>query len=123
MLRRIDFLAPVAPSLEAGAAGDRSGPVEARIIGVADAFDAMTSTRAYRRALSQEVAFSELRGKAGTQFDSACVEALITVIERSGDRYGAGHEVEVADYAVPPPVAGLGSAGLGDLEPERGVKQ
>jgi hypothetical protein len=123
MLRRIDFLAPVAPSLEAGAAGDRSGPVEARIIGVADAFDAMTSTRAYRRALSQEVAFSELRGKAGTQFDSACVEALITVIERSGDRYGAGHEVEVADYAVPPPVAGLGSAGLGDLEPEQGVKQ
>lgn len=123
MLRRIDFLAPVAPSLEAGAAGDRSGPVEARIIGVADAFDAMTSTRAYRRALSQEVAFSELRGKAGTQFDSACVEALITVIERSGDRYGAGHEVEVADYAVPPPVAGLGSAGLGDLEREQGVKQ
>jgi hypothetical protein len=123
LLRKIDFLAPVAPSLEAEAAGDHSGPLEARIIGVADAFDAMTSTRAYRRALPQEVAVAELRAKAGSQFDPACVEALIVALERSGEQHGAGFETDVADFAVPPPVAGLGSAGLGDLESERGVKQ
>jgi hypothetical protein len=83
----------------------------------------MTSTRAYRRALSQEVALTELRAKSGTQFDPVCVEALVQALERSGARHGAGHESEVADFAVPPPVAGLGSAGLGDLEHERRVKR
>jgi hypothetical protein len=121
LLRRIDFLAPIAPSLEAeahphGALEPTS--IDTRIIAVADAFDAMTSTRAYRRALSQEVAFAELRDKSGTQFDSGCVEALIAVIEREGEQYGAGHEADVTDYAVPPPVAGTGSAGLGDLAAE-----
>jgi hypothetical protein len=93
-----------------------AAPIETRIIAVADAFDAMTSTRAYRRALTQEVAFAELRDKAGTQFEPRCVEALINVIERRGEFYGAGHETDVADFAVPPPEAGTGSAGLGDLE-------
>jgi len=79
LLRRIDFLSPIAPSLEAEAQHGVSGPIEARIISVTDAFDAMTSTRAYRRALTQEVAFAELRDKSGTQFDGACVEALIAV--------------------------------------------
>ena len=54
LLRRIDFLAPVAPSLEAeaqkGSGANPDTPIEARIVTVADAFDAMTSTRAYRRA-------------------------------------------------------------------------
>jgi HD-GYP domain-containing protein (c-di-GMP phosphodiesterase class II) len=119
LLSRIDFLAPVAPSVEAEAADGTDGPLEARIILVADAFDAMTSTRAYRKALSQDVAFDELRAKSGTQFDPECVEALIEVLERQGERHGAGHETDVADFAVPPPVIGLGSAGLGDLESER----
>ncbi|MFA5885597.1 MAG: HD domain-containing phosphohydrolase, partial [Acidimicrobiia bacterium] len=80
LLRRIDFLAPVVPSLEvnhASSGSNDNAPLETRIVAVADAFDAMTSTRAYRRALTQEVAFAELREKAGTQFDSGCVEALI----------------------------------------------
>jgi len=117
LLRKIDFLAPVAPSLEAEHQRNAGceGPIEARIITVADAFDAMTSTRAYRRALEQEVAFAELRDKSGTQFDGACVEALISVLEERGERYGAGYETEIADFAVPPPVVGTGSAGLGDL--------
>jgi HD-GYP domain-containing protein (c-di-GMP phosphodiesterase class II) len=93
----------------------------ARIISVADAFDAMTSTRAYRRALTQEVAFTELRDKTGTQFDGPCVEALIATIERRGERYGDGHETEVAEFATPPPVVGTGSAGLGNLEVEQEV--
>lgn len=123
LLSRIDFLAPVAPSVQAEAAGGTDGPLEARIILVADAFDAMTSTRAYRKALTQEVAFEELRAKSGTQFDPACVEALIRVVERRGERYGAGHETDIADYAVPPPAEGTGSAGLGDLEAEQEVSQ
>jgi len=126
LLRRIDFLRPVAPSVEAEIATAHQlvedSPIEARIVAIADAFDAMTSTRAYRRALSQEVAFQELRDKSGRQFDSECVEVLIRVLVRRGDRYGAGHETDVADFAVPPPSLGTGSAGLGDLAvPERRV--
>jgi HD-GYP domain-containing protein (c-di-GMP phosphodiesterase class II) len=123
LLSRIDFLAPVAPSVEAEAAGESDGPIEARIILVADAFDAMTSTRAYRKALSHEIALEELRSKSGTQFDPACVEALIEVLERRGERFGAGHETDVSDFAVPPPAEGLGSAGLGDLDTEHEVSQ
>jgi hypothetical protein len=123
LLRRIDFLAPVAPSLEAeaakGSGADPNTPIEARIVTVADAFDAMTSTRAYRRALTQEVAFQELRDKAGIQFDATCVEALIGGIEARSERYGSGHEVDAVDFATPPPVVGTGSAGLGDLAPEQ----
>ena len=94
---------------------------EAYIVAVADAFDAMTSTRSYRRALPQEVAFQELRDKAGTQFNPDCVEALIRVIERRGERYGDGYEEDPEQFEVPPPVAGVGSAGLGDLLPSERV--
>ena len=62
---------------------------EARILAVADSFDAMTSTRSYRVALSQEFAFRELRANAGSQFDPEVVEALIAGIEESGERYGS----------------------------------
>ena len=51
-----------------GLAGERI-PLAARIIGVADAFDAMTSDRPYRRALGRELAVAELRRCAGVQFD------------------------------------------------------
>ena len=57
---------------------------------IADAYDAMTSTRAYRKALPQEVAFQELRDKAGIQFHPACVEALIRAIEKRGEKHGDG---------------------------------
>jgi len=121
LLRRIDFLAPVAGDTTteaATAAVDGNVLVEPAIIHVADAFDAMTSTRSYRKALSQETAFDELRKGAGTQFNAACVDALIDAIERRGEAYGAGHEVDDHDWAVAPPEAGTGSAGLGHLVPE-----
>jgi hypothetical protein len=96
---------------------------EAHIVAVADAFDAMTSTRSYRRALSQDVAFAELRDKAGSQFNPECVEALVRSIERRGEQYGLGFEDAAAavEFDVPPPVVGVGSAGLGDLVPESKV--
>jgi hypothetical protein len=90
--------------------------LHAYIVSVADAFDAMTSTRAYRKALSQEVAFEELRKGKGTQFHPASVDALIAGIERRGEFFGAGYEVDLVDFEFEPPTVGVGSAGLGDLE-------
>ena len=58
-----------------GLAGDQI-PLASRILLVADAFDAMTSDRSYRRAMSREDAIAELDRNAGTQFDAGCVEAL-----------------------------------------------
>jgi diguanylate cyclase (GGDEF)-like protein/putative nucleotidyltransferase with HDIG domain len=51
-------------------------PLGARIIFVADAFDAMTSDRVYRRAISRDAAVAELARCAGTQFDPAVVDAF-----------------------------------------------
>jgi len=122
LLRRIDFLAPVAGDTTTEAATravSGTALVEPAIIHVADAFDAMTSTRAYRRALTQQTAFDELRNGSGTQFNDGCVVALISAIERRGDFYGDGHEESVHEFEVAPPVAGTGSAGLGDLAEDR----
>jgi diguanylate cyclase (GGDEF)-like protein len=55
-------------------------PEASRILLVADAFDAMTSDRSYRSALSTEQAVAELRRHAGTQFDPACVERLAELV-------------------------------------------
>ena len=54
-------------------------PLEARILSVADAFDAMTSTRPYRRALSPEQALAELDRCAGTQFDPELAREFLDV--------------------------------------------
>lgn len=51
-------------------------PIEARIMAVADAFDAMTSNRPYREPVPEEEALSELRRAAGTQFDPRVVAAF-----------------------------------------------
>jgi len=55
-------------------------PLAARIVACADSFDAMTSSRAYRRALSFEEACTRLRGGAGSQFDPAVVAVLLGVV-------------------------------------------
>jgi len=54
-------------------------PLGARILAVADAFDAMTSDRPYRSALPIKQALSEIRQCAGTQFDTAVVDALLQI--------------------------------------------
>ncbi len=60
-----------------GLKGDKID-ITARIISVADAFDAMTSDRPYRKALSLKAAFSELMKHSGTQFDPAVVKAFLS---------------------------------------------
>ena len=52
-------------------------PMLARIVAVADTYDAMTTDRPYRKALEKEVAVEELRRCAGTQFDQKVVEAFV----------------------------------------------
>lgn len=55
-------------------------PLLSRILAVADAFDAMTSDRSYRKALPLSVAMEELRRHAGTQFDPRVVEVFLEII-------------------------------------------
>lgn len=55
-------------------------PLECRILAIADAYDAMTNTRPYRKALSQDEALAELRKASGKQFDPRLVDFFITVI-------------------------------------------
>jgi diguanylate cyclase (GGDEF)-like protein len=61
-------------------------PLGARIVAVCDAFDAMTSDRAYRPAMSREAALEELEAGAGTQFDPAVVEAARAALEHPSTR-------------------------------------
>ena len=57
-------------------------PLECRILAIADAFDAMTNDRPYRRAMSPAEAVNELRRCAGSQFDPELVEMFVTLLER-----------------------------------------
>jgi HD-GYP domain-containing protein (c-di-GMP phosphodiesterase class II) len=64
-------------------------PLYARIIGVADAYDAMTSKRPYRDGRSHDEALAEIRSNRGSQFDPRCVDAFLAVFEEPGAREAA----------------------------------
>ena len=106
LLNEVDFLRPmvdVASNHHAhfdgngyhGSNGDEGErpSLDARILAVADSFDAMTSTRSYRVALTQGYAFAELRRHAGTQFDPEIVETFVDVLTASGEQYGSPVEL------------------------------
>ncbi len=57
-------------------------PLEARVLAVADAYEAMTSDRVYRPALAPECAQEELRRGAGSQFDPQVVDAFLRELDR-----------------------------------------
>jgi len=61
-------------------------PLEARIVAVADAYEAMTSDRSYRDAIGQRRARDELLRHAGTQFDAEVVAAFLAVLDREAAR-------------------------------------
>lgn len=59
-------------------------PLAARIIVVCDSFNAMTTTRSYRDAMSIPAAVAELRDCSGTQFDPNVADALIEIVSEPG---------------------------------------
>jgi diguanylate cyclase (GGDEF)-like protein/putative nucleotidyltransferase with HDIG domain len=59
-------------------------PLEARILAVCDAYEAMISDRPYRRAPGHAFAVAELRRGSGTQFDAEVVEALLAALDEDG---------------------------------------
>lgn len=67
-----------------GIAGEQI-PEEARIIAVADAYDAMTSRRSYREIMPQEKVLQELKNGSGTQFDPRFAKIMIEMIEEDHD--------------------------------------
>jgi HD-GYP domain-containing protein (c-di-GMP phosphodiesterase class II) len=64
-------------------------PIEARLLGVADAFDAMTSARPYRQALPTDRAFAEIAICAGAQFDPVVAELFLEVWAEHADAWPA----------------------------------
>ena len=94
ILRKVPFLEPHLAIVELhherpdgkgypfGLLGDNI-PLDARIVHVADAFDAMTSARAYRPARAASVALVELQRYSGSQFDPASVDALRDALAQS----------------------------------------
>ena len=61
-------------------------PIGARIVGLVDAFDAMTHDRPFRAALSIEVALDEIRREAGRQFDPGLVPLFVRMIDPAAPR-------------------------------------
>lgn len=76
-------------------------PMGARIIAAADAYDAMTSDRPYRRAMPAQEALAEIEREKGHQFDPAVAEALIDVVRREAGRLVEG----IPETSTPAPVA------------------
>ncbi len=95
LLSGIDFLQPALPVVRhhherwdgsgypAGLRGDEI-PVEARIVALCDAFDAMTSDRPYRPAISVESACNEIASCSGTHFDPEMTTLLVAIVKSMG---------------------------------------
>ena len=64
-------------------------PIAARVLLVADAYDAMTTVRPYQGAMSWQAALTELRMYAGYQFDPDVVEAMVDMVKESKAVYAA----------------------------------
>jgi HD superfamily phosphohydrolase YqeK len=103
-----------------GLAGDEI-PEFARVLGVADAFDAMTSDRSYRGARSVREGIAELRKWAGTQFDPAFVDAFVTAIERDGWKGPEGASSGTGQAAADECLTGEGLAAVNGMLAANGV--
>ena len=100
ILEPVDFLADIAPCIrhhhewyDGSTLGypDRlrtdAIPLPSRIILVADTVEAMTSDRPYRKALPIDRVISELNKFSGSQFDPACAEAFLRLLNREGESF------------------------------------
>jgi len=81
---------------------EREIPLEARIVAVADVFDALTSTRPYKSSWSNEEAYAWLRKMARSKFDEDCVEALVFNAKKVKEIQAQFHNTD----AQPPPGPG-----------------
>jgi HD-GYP domain-containing protein (c-di-GMP phosphodiesterase class II) len=61
-------------------------PLEAQILAVADAYEAMTADRCYRPAIGEQAARAELEAGSGTQFEASVVTALLRALDTSRTR-------------------------------------
>jgi HD-GYP domain-containing protein (c-di-GMP phosphodiesterase class II) len=80
-------------------------PLGARIFVIADTFDAMTSDRPYRKALSPEVSREEIIRCSGTQFDPRCVQAFLLAWDRVLEIRYADHDEYTEHHAAAAPRA------------------
>lgn len=99
LLRHLPDLGQVLPAIRAhherydgkgypdGLAGEEI-PLEARIIAVADGYDALTTDRPYRPALSHEEALKVLKAHAGAQWDPPVVQAVLDTFQEEGELEG-----------------------------------
>lgn len=72
-------------------------PLEGRIICVADSYDAMSSRRCYRNALSYDFILDELKRNAGTQFDPDILKHMVAMVEEG---YAPISDAEMEDYEI-----------------------
>jgi diguanylate cyclase (GGDEF)-like protein/putative nucleotidyltransferase with HDIG domain len=77
-----------------GISGDEV-PLEAQVVAVADAYEAMTSDRSYRDSIGHSNAQAELCRCAGSQFDTSVVEAFLATLQRESERAQASLAVDV----------------------------
>lgn len=87
-------------------------PLPARIVFCCDAYNAMTTNRVYREAMSAEAALEELAANSGTQFDPTVVAALIHVIEKSQPRLVASPADDIRAVLAESALARHASASL-----------
>ena len=108
-------------------------PLASRVLGVADAFEAMTSSRLYRRVMPVEKALSELEKSAGKQFDPTVAHRMVELIRSGAIPLGEIGVLDVTHYgsaassasAAPPdeegePVRNVAGSGGGGV---RGAKR
>jgi energy-coupling factor transport system substrate-specific component len=72
-------------------------PLYGRIIGVADAFDAMTANRVYRKQMDFSYVFNEMKNGKGTQFDPQIVDILLRLIDEGKIDLNALYQVKKDD--------------------------
>jgi hypothetical protein len=94
ILGEVDFLEPMVSIsgvhyIDLEAFDPEAWNLDASIVAVADAFDAMTSTRSYRMAMSQHEAMTEMRDDGSGRFKPDVIDALASALERTGEVYGA----------------------------------
>jgi diguanylate cyclase (GGDEF)-like protein len=106
-------------------------PLASRVLGVADAFEAMTSSRLYRRGMPVEKALTELEKSAGQQFDPTVANRMVDLIRSGAIPLGEIGVLDVTHYgsaassesAAPPEEEGEPVRNVAELEVPRGAKR